>query len=99
MVSRAFLSMRYIGWIGGCLLLLFSSCEREITVDLPQGNSHIVVEGYIENGTNPYVILTKDVPYFASINLSELQDLFIKGASVKVSDGVTKLAKACGMGW
>jgi hypothetical protein len=69
------------------LSLLFLACEQEITVNLPDGEESIVVEGYIENGGSPLVILTRDLPYFAALNLADLNNLFVKGARVTVSTG------------
>jgi hypothetical protein len=49
-------------------LLLFS-CQEEITLDLPNSEDKIVVEGSIENGFPPYVILTRNQGYFDELNL------------------------------
>ncbi len=65
------------------------SCEKEITIDLPSAENKIVVEGYIENGEHPYVMLSKTAPYFAPLDSSSLQQYGVKGALVTVSDGVT----------
>jgi len=57
-------------------LLLFS-CQEEITLDLPQSEDKIVVEGSIENGFPPYVILTKNQGYFDPINSQTYSNLFV----------------------
>lgn len=68
--------------------LLVSSCERDITVDLPKGEEKLVVEGYIENGLPPYVILTHNVPVFSQTNVDDISNLFVHDAFVQVTDGI-----------
>ena len=51
-----------------CLILL--GCEKEITLNLPQAESKIVVEGSIEPNFPPYVILTKSQGYFEPIDIN-----------------------------
>lgn len=68
------------------LFLMFSSCEKEIIVNLPDAEIKIVVEGVIEQGGHPYVILTRSSPYFAPV--SDFTDnLFVTDAIVVVNDG------------
>ena len=64
--------------------LLLISCQEEITLVLPQSQDKIVVEGSIENGFPPYVILTKNQGYFESIDESTYNNLFIDADTVKV---------------
>ena len=64
--------------------LLLISCQEEITLDLPQSQDKIIVEGSIENGFPPYVILTKNQGYFESIDESTYNNLFIDADTVKV---------------
>ena len=67
------------------LISIFFSCSKEITVDLPEPEEKFVVEGYIENGSSPVILLTRSQPYFSSISLDQLDDLFVKGASITLS--------------
>ncbi len=71
------------------LLLVFTSCEKDIDIELKTTEEKIVVEGVIEQGIPPYVILTKTVGFFAPTDLQSYQNSFIKGAVVTVSDGIT----------
>lgn len=65
--------------------LLLISCQEEITLDLPQSQDKIVVEGSIENGYPPYVILTKNQGYFDAIDSDTYNDLFVNDIdSVKI---------------
>ena len=65
-----------------------SNCEREITVDLPDHNEKIVVEGSIESGSPPIVYLSRNFPYFGSFDLAAFQSNFVKGAEIVISDGI-----------
>lgn len=70
---------------------LLSACQTEIEVDLPDYDSKLVVEGYIENGKPPIVILTRSVPYFSNVDLDYVfNNVIVKDAVVTVtsSDGV-----------
>lgn len=69
------------------LAVLFLSCEKEITVDLPQPDAKIVVEGYIFQGERPYVILSRNAGYFSPIDSASLANTFIFNGVVIVSDG------------
>ena len=70
-------------------LLLVTSCEKNITVDLPQAESQIVVEGYIVTGEKPRVNITRSAPYFSPIDSSSLASYLVHYALVTVSDGTT----------
>ncbi len=70
-------------------LLFFASCEKDITVDLPKGETQIVVEGYVEIDAPPYVFLSKSAGYFDPIDSSSLANLVVKGAAVTITDGIT----------
>jgi hypothetical protein len=64
---------------------LFYSCTTIIEVDdLPQPISEIVVEGTIENGQPPFILLTKNSPYFGGISLNDLSNYFVNNATIKV---------------
>lgn len=75
----------------GCVLLttvmFFSSCEKDITVDLPTQEQKYVVEGYIENGLPAYVLLSKTADYFAPVDSVSLKNYMVKDATVIISDG------------
>ncbi len=50
------------------VILGFASCEKVLDINLPSGVDGIVFEGYIENGTFPYVIVSRSANYFDPIN-------------------------------
>ena len=73
--------------------IILLSCQEEITLDLPKADDKIVVEGYIENGFPPYIIITKNEGYFDPINNETYDNLFVNNIeSVEIwyndNDGV-----------
>lgn len=64
------------------LLSSLLSCEKEITVDLPQTEPQIVVEGSIFPNEFPLVLLTKTQGYFDPTDITSLQNIFVHDASV-----------------
>lgn len=65
--------------------VIFFSCQKEITLDLSQAEIQLVVEGAIEPGYPPYVILTKNQGYFDPIDISTYNNLFVYDAdTIKV---------------
>ena len=67
------------------IFLLLSGCEQDLTIDLPAGNERLVVEGHIEQGAPPVVVLTRSVPVFSEFSLESLEKSFVHGAQVTVS--------------
>ena len=68
-------------------ITLFAACEKDITLDLPQPDTKLVIEGHIEQGQPAYVILTTNTSYFNETSIADLSDLFVHDAHVVVSDG------------
>lgn len=66
----------------------FGSCEKEVKINLQSSPAQLVVQGAIENGTPPYVILNTTFGFFSSVDISTIQNSFVHGAEVTVSDGV-----------
>lgn len=72
-------------WFGLPLILMivsFSACEEEINVDVPNSETNMVMEGRVENGVRPFLILTRDQSYFSEISSARLASLFIDSADV-----------------
>lgn len=69
----------------GLIILAFYSCEKDIDIEVPDAPTQIVVEGYIESGGYPIVILSRTTPYFAETGANELYDNFVHDAVVSVS--------------
>lgn len=66
--------------------LLFTSCEKEIEVDLPEYESKIVIEGNIEPGEPAVVTVTRSTDYFAHYDSATLSRMFINNAIITISD-------------
>src|SRR5690606_796835 len=68
-----------------CYLFFMSACTQVIEItDLPQPKQQIVVEGTIENNEPPFILLTRNSPYFGGISLNDLSKYFVNGAFVQV---------------
>jgi hypothetical protein len=81
-------------WYVWCFFFLFpslSGCEKEVNIKLDTGAQKIVVDGFIENGQPPFVVLTKSIGYFSTIDLSTLENSFVHSAKVTVSDGLRSI--------
>ena len=74
------------------IAILLVSCEKDVDIKLEDGQERLVVEGSIETGQPPFILLTKSIGYFAKIDLNTLQNSFVHGAEVTLSDG-TKTVK------
>ncbi len=76
------------------LLLLLVGCEQDLTIALPEGKEMLVVEGHIEQGAPPVVVLTRSVPVFSELSLEALDKSFVHGAQITVtSQGRTVVLK------
>lgn len=75
--------LMFIGTLG-----IFSSCEKDITVDLPKPDPALVIEGAIENGSHPWITITRNIPYFEPIDTQAFVNMLVLNAFVTVSDGI-----------
>lgn len=77
--------------VGALLFLLFAqSCERDITIDIPVEGNFIVVEGIIEAGEAPKILITRNTGFFdpMPVDMEDFIEKFIvRDAKVQVSDG------------
>ncbi len=73
------------------LIILLAGCERIITLDLPYVEEQIVVEGGIETGLPPIVILTRSIGFYGDTDLDALQNLYVRDATITVSNGETSI--------
>lgn len=69
--------------------LALLGCEKDITVDLPTTEPRIVVEGTIETGQPPVVILTRTQGFFEPTSVASIANAFVSEATVTVFDGST----------
>lgn len=72
----------------GVLLFLFTGCQSEIDIDIPDYHDKLVVEGTIETGKPAMVLLSKSIPYFSDIDFETLLEKFIiQDAVITVTSG------------
>lgn len=67
--------------------LLLAGCEKEITVELPDLPEQLVVEGSIEPGLPPFVILTRTQGFFEPLDQASIASTYVRGASITVDNG------------
>ena len=63
------------------------SCEKSVRFDVKDAGPKLVVEATIENNQAPLVFLSKSVGFFSAITPDILQNSFVHGAEVYVSNG------------
>lgn len=68
-------------------LFLLAACEKEITVELPRTDPRIVVEGTIETGAPPIILLSRTQNFFDPTNVAAIAATFVSEATVTVFDG------------
>ena len=73
--------------VGMLLLFVLQACEKNIQVSLHKVSDELVVDGSIENGLPPRIVLTHSVPYFTQVDSTLSSGLYIHGARITVSTG------------
>lgn len=63
------------------------SCNDDLFLQLPEPDDKIVIEGWIDNGQYAKVLLTRNSPYFSSIDSASLRGLVLTTAKVTLTDG------------
>lgn len=71
------------------LVVLLTACTKEVKVDIPGFETQVVVDGFIETGMPPFVLLSTSKNIYAESSLEAFLNGFISGAIVTVSDGTT----------
>lgn len=85
-LSIYFMKITLAGFIF-LLVVFFSSCEKNVSVKLNDAQPKLVVEASIENDVAPTVVLSNSLDYFAKISPEILQNSFVHGAAVFISNG------------
>ncbi len=84
--TRTFAIMMRFVFIVTCIIGLVS-CEKDIDFDLKQEPNVLVVEGDIETGLPPRIVLTRSFGYFNQLSPALLANVFVRGANVTISNG------------
>lgn len=70
------------------IAVIFTAAGCDPQMQLPESDPQIVVEGWIEEGGSPVVMVTTTVPVTATLtDISELEKYVVNWAKVTVSDG------------
>jgi hypothetical protein len=77
-------------WTFVSLFTLFS-CSKEIQIEIPGYQEQLVVDGRIDTGGFPIVILTKSKNIYAASNFSEYIASMIFDASISVENGTAEV--------
>lgn len=72
--------------------ILLHACTKEVQIDIPGFESQVVVDGRIETGGYPIVLLSRSQDLYTPALLSAYVASFISDATVSVSDGSTTVA-------
>jgi hypothetical protein len=73
------------------LMLLLFSCSKEVKIDIPGYEQQLCVDGSIETGMPPVVLLSKSQDIYSPTNLNAFLNSFISGATVTVSNGTSSV--------
>ena len=77
--------------------LLFVSCTKEIEIDIPGYEEQLVVDGRIETGQPPFILLSKSKDIYAPTDINSFMNSFVTGAIITISNGTTivQLTEMC----
>ncbi|MFT4662134.1 MAG: hypothetical protein ACI9AT_000563 [Ulvibacter sp.] len=80
--------------ISQSILIVFTSflvysCTKEVTLEFPESEQKIVVDGTIEPGSPPFIFLTQSNSFNVGVDPSTLGELLLNGANVIINDGAS----------
>ena len=82
------LSFSLIGFFTA-LLLLFSACEKGISIDVSESSKQMSIDSWVDAGEQVNVVLTLSSPFFSKYDSITLRKLVATYAKVTISDGDT----------
>ena len=74
-------------FLASIFLIILSSCEKNIDINVNADEPKLSVDASIENGEFPIVVLTNSLSYFSSITPSAVANSFVRNATVQMSNG------------
>lgn len=76
---------------------IFLSCTKEIEIDIPGHVEQVVIDGRIEPGMPPIVLISHSQEIYAPTDLNAFMSSFVTGATVTVSNGTNtvQLTEIC----
>lgn len=72
-------------------LSILASCTKEVNIEIPGFEAELVIDGRIETGQPPIVLLSKSKEVYASTNIDDFLNGFITGAIVTMSNGTSSI--------
>ena len=73
------------------IISLLFSCTKEVEIEIPGYKEQLVIDGSIETGQPPIVLLTKSSDIYAPTDLNAFFNSFVSGAQISVSNGTTTI--------
>lgn len=70
--------------------LLLTACTKEVKIDIPGFEEQLVIDGSIETGMPPIVILSRSKDIYSPTNIEAFLSGFVTDANVYVSDGTNE---------
>ncbi len=70
-------------------MLLIASCTKEVKVEIPGYEEKLVIDGRIETGQPPIVLLSTSKEVYSPTDFQSFLNGFVSGAVVTVSNGTT----------
>lgn len=71
--------------------LIFTSCTKEVEIDIPGYEEELVIDGVIETNAPPFVMISKTKDIYAPTDIDAFLNGFVSGATVTVSDGTNTI--------
>lgn len=71
--------------------VLITSCTKEVEIDIPGYEETLVIDGKIETGRPPVVLLSSSKEVYAPTDVEAFLNGYISGATVTVSNGTTSV--------
>jgi len=72
-------------WYIFFLALALAACEKDIDIDVPAAEPEIVVEGTIEKGSNPIVLVSRTRGFFEPTSPEDIANAYVDDATVFVN--------------
>lgn len=78
------------GLLISVIVSVISGCTKEVQIDIPGFQEQIVIDGSIEPGMPPIVIISRSKDIYSPTNIEAFLSGFVTDAAVYVSDGTTE---------
>ncbi len=73
------------------ITFLFVSCTKEVKIDIPGYEEQLVVDGRIETGQPPFILLSKSKDIYAPTDINSFMNSFVTGAIITIDNGTTSV--------